>query len=355
MSIDNKKDTVSKSWFCVFNNPENHGYNGTPEEICEQLKNEWIDDNPTRTGAWIYCVSADGLNHVHMVLEDEKAMRFSAIKKSYALGMHFEPTKGNKEQAEDYINKRGKFEEKGEKIIASVRHGEIKGAQGKRRDLEILQELIDKGLTPTQIYDINIRYRNHAKIVKEAYVRKREKETPIVRDVVCYWHVGESGSGKSYNIKKLIDERGEDSLYLISDYENGCFDSYEAQPILFLDEFRGQWRYSFLLTVLDKYKQQFHARYANVVGLWSEVHITSVKTPDMIYEQLISNEEERGIESFEQLRRRIDFIVYHWKENDEYFEYVMPMSEYKNYPDLVARAMKNRFVHIPLDMKTPFD
>ena len=96
---------VSKSWFAVLANPEDHGYSGTPQEICEKMCDEWLGNSSTRTGAWTYCISAGGLPHVHMVVEDEVAMRFSAVKKAYACGAHFEPTKGNKKQADDYINK----------------------------------------------------------------------------------------------------------------------------------------------------------------------------------------------------------------------------------------------------------
>jgi len=32
----------SKSWFCVFNNPEKHGYDGTPEEIVDKMIQAWI-------------------------------------------------------------------------------------------------------------------------------------------------------------------------------------------------------------------------------------------------------------------------------------------------------------------------
>ena len=71
---------VARSWFAVLNHPEEHGYNGTPQEICEKLRDEWIGDSTTRSGAWAYCTSADGLNHVPMVLEDSVAMRFSAVK-----------------------------------------------------------------------------------------------------------------------------------------------------------------------------------------------------------------------------------------------------------------------------------
>ena len=68
---------VTRSWFAVLNNPQDHGYEGTPQEICEQLRDEWVQDSTTRSGAWAYCISAAGLHHIHMVLEDTTAMRFS--------------------------------------------------------------------------------------------------------------------------------------------------------------------------------------------------------------------------------------------------------------------------------------
>ena len=71
-------DSVSRSWFAVFNNPEEHGYTGTPEEICNRLRDEWIGESTTRSGAWVYCISAEGLKHIHMVLEDSKPIRFTA-------------------------------------------------------------------------------------------------------------------------------------------------------------------------------------------------------------------------------------------------------------------------------------
>ena len=45
-------DLTTKSLFCVFNNPEEHGYSGTPQEIIDRLREEWIASSPTRTGAW---------------------------------------------------------------------------------------------------------------------------------------------------------------------------------------------------------------------------------------------------------------------------------------------------------------
>lgn len=348
-------DAVTKSWFCVFNNPEEHGYPGTPQEIVDKLCEDWVSTSPTRTGAWIYCISADGLKHVHMVLEDVKAMRFSVIKKSYAVGMHFEPTKGNKDQAEEYINKRGRFEEKGEEIIAIARHGEIKGCQGQRRDLEVLEQLLSSGQTPEQILSMSLSYRRHEDLIVSAYRQMKRKEVGFMRDVKVVWHVGESGSGKSYCAKALIESRGVDAVYFMTDYSSGCFDNYMCQPVLFMDEYRGQFPYSLLLTLLDVYVSEQHARYHNIATLWNEVHITSVKTPEMIYWDNVRDVDERAIDTFEQLKRRIDTIIYHWKDSSGFHQFEMPMAKYKNYQDLVFQAASGTFIPVPAGINIPFE
>lgn len=329
---------VSKSWFCVFNNPSEHGYIGTPVEIADKVLEEWIEGNPTRTGAVAYCVSADGLQHLHLVLEDTKAMRFSVVKKAFP-SMHIEPTKGNKEQAEDYIHKRGKFEEKGEEVVYIAQHGQIKGAQGARRDLSIIDDLLEQGKTPNEIMAMNIMFRKYEKMIKDAYFDKRVKETPFLRDVNVVWHVGESGSGKTYSVMKLIEDKGEENVYFISDYEGGGLDKYAGESILFLDEFRGQIRYSTLLGMLQGYKQQFHARYTNVIGLWNEVHISTVLPPEDVYKNMVSD--NRNVDTIKQLMRRIRTIVYHWKDSDIYNSFELSMNDYKNYEGLKSRAISS--------------
>lgn len=66
---------------CSFPNPEQHGYEGSPEDIIEKLKQEWIGSNPLRKGWWGYCISEKGLPHVHMVLEDTGSCRFTKVKR----------------------------------------------------------------------------------------------------------------------------------------------------------------------------------------------------------------------------------------------------------------------------------
>lgn len=322
---------VSKSWFCVLNNPAEHGYTGTPQEICDCLADEWCTTE-TRTGAWLYCISADGLHHIHMVLEDSIAMRFSAIKKSYACGMHFEATKGNKQQVEDYINKRGKFEEKGEIIVCSTIRGEIKGCQGKRTDLDVIGDLINQGLTPSEILEQSFSYRRYETMIKRAFFDKRMRETPILRDVNVSFHCGESGSGKTFTYVQLCEKYGADNVYLLTDYGKGGFDNYNGQPVLCMDEFRGQIPFSQLMNLLDGYRVQIPCRYSNGYALWTEVHIFTVLPPEMIYKAMV--EENRGIDTYEQLSRRIDFVVYHYCEDGIFKTFELPMEKYTNYDDL---------------------
>ena len=333
-----KNDTVSKSWFCVFNNPEIHFMDGTPQEIVDAMIEKWIDGHPQRTCAIAYCISADGLKHIHAVLEDTKAMRFSSVKKTFP-GMNISPTKGSKKDAESYINKRGKFKESGEQIIYTNRHGEIKGATGQRNDLEIIEELIKQGMTPNEIFDISIQYRRYARIVKDAYYRKRYKETPTLREVTVYYHTGASGAGKSYTRIGLVEEHGEENIYTISQFDSGYMDKYSGEPFLFIDELRGQIKYSQLLVLLDRQKHDIHARYGNICGLWTEVHITSVFPPDRLYKDMIQANSD--IDTYEQLRRRINYIVYHYKNEDEFCSYTMPMKYYRSYAQLQKAASLN--------------
>jgi len=322
------KDGSARSWFCVINNPAEHGFTGTEQEIAEQLKEVWMEDNPQRTCAVAYCISADGLHHCHAVFEDVKKLRFSAIKKLFP-GMHIEETKGNKAQAEDYIYKRGIFEEKGEAVVYVATYGEIKGFQGQRKDLSIIEELLDQGMTPADIMAQSLAYRRYSTMIAEDYFDRRNRQTPIMRDVRVTWLVGESGAGKSYAYYQLCEKCGENDVYLVSDYDHP-FDKYNGERILFLDEFRGSSvKFAVLLRWLDKYKVQLSCRYANRYGLWDDVYIASVFPPELVYQRMV--QENVSIDTYEQLRRRVHSIRFYYIQDGEYKMYEIPMCEYEDY------------------------
>lgn len=95
-------------------------------------------------------------------------------------------------------------------------------------------------------------------MIKSAYIDKRIKETPLIKEPHNEWHVGNSGSGKTYYYYQLCEKYSPEKVYMTTDFENGGFDFYIEQgapPIIFLDEFKGNMRYGQLLTILDKYSR----------------------------------------------------------------------------------------------------
>ena len=343
-------EAVTKSWFVVFNNPKDYGYKGKPHDVCERLKNEWCCTD-TRSGAWAYCIKhyeghypvydEDGkflryahaeteeekakippdLHHIHMVLEDTVAMRFSVIKKTYAIGSHFEGTKGNKKEALDYISKSGQYDEKPnkeaglpwEEIIYSCQKGEIQGAQGKRNDLENIECMLKDGFKPNEILRQKLSYRSHENLIRKAYYDMRDQSTPDVREVKVIWHYGESGSGKSYSRLALNAEVGKDNVYYLTDYQNGGFDKYNGEPYLWLEDYKGEFKFGDFIRYLDVYKADLHCRYSNAKALWTEVHITSIYHPRGAYCKMVQ-EWERKFDTEDQLLRRISCIRYHYRE-----------------------------------------
>lgn len=307
----------------------------TEQEICDTVLNMWVNSKPGRIGAVTYCVSEKGFHHLHMVLEVENAnsdrFTYAAVQKIYGKKFHIEPTRGSKKEAEDYIYKRGKYMEKGEQVLAMAQIGEIKGNQGNRTDLQGVEEMIMQGLTPEEIMDSSVKLRRYEKIIKDAYYRKRYKETPFVRDVEVVYHVGMSESGKTYACNKLIEKIGEENVYFVSEYENGWIDKYNGQPVLWLDELVNQIPYERLKTLMDKYKNQIHGRYTNVYSLWSSLHITSIYPPEELYNLLVPFGERRR-NSYYQLQRRITTVIYHYRDSEgNYCEYSQPMSDYTDF------------------------
>lgn len=355
-------DSISRSWFAVFNNPEKHGYIGEPEEIIERMKKEWIGNNSLKKGYWAYCISEKGLPHIHMILEGSGSMRFSAVKKAYPKA-HLEPTKGNRAQVLAYMKKEAPFDEKGEEVICSIMHGDIEG--NKKTEirtsydaLKTIEQLIEEGYIPNQIMDEDIRLRKEEGLIRKAYFAKRYKETPPKRDVKVYWHLGNSGDGKSYSYVLLCEEKGDDNVYLFTDYANrgvGGFDGYCGEEILFMDELKkSSLPFDLLLTLMQGYRTQLHCRYANSYALWSEVHITSIYSPEEIYSSLVDRI-ERDRDPIYQLLRRISVFVYHYKEDGQYKQFELEGESYTNYYNLKALARgKDGFIKVK-DGENPFE
>lgn len=316
------------------------------KDILDAVCNRFIDSGKERYCSGTACVSANDGFHLHLGAYCPSKVKPRVVAKLLG-NSHIEPQRGKKEELLDYIFKRGeKWKDKGEDILCQSENMDgIVGHQGSRSELGQIEDLLLEGYTPSEIVAEKFAYRRYEKMIKDAYFQKRAAETPFMRDVYVEWHCGESGSGKTYFIQNLIETYGEEEVYFVTDYESGGMDKYNGQKILFLDEFRGQIRFSTLLSMLDRYKAQVHSRFTNIVGLWSKVYITSPLPPEQVYNKLVSVEDRKN-DSMKQLFRRINTIVYHWKDGEEYKEFRQDMKEYTRYEDLKRLAGNYEFVTI---------
>ncbi len=344
--------TRSRSWLGTIHiaNMENAGLSKEqyeqPEVLAEHFVSLWENSGNDRTAGIAVCVSANGCYHAHIACYGNT----TTLKKvsDILFQSHIEPQKGGKEQLKAYLQKEGDFAEKGEQVLYTMGLEVIQDNQGKRSDLDEIEELLNDGLSPNEIFDTSFRYRKYEKMIKAAYLAKRIKETPLEKKMYNEYHWGESGTGKTYTYIKLCEQYSSDEVYLCNDYSNssgsgGGFDFYIDNPakIIVLDEFRGNIPYQQLLSILDVYsRNQQHCRYRNTYNLWTSVIICSIFPPETAYQMMV-NGAQQETDTMQQLMRRLNVIVYHYKKDGEYKTFEMPASEYTNAQQMINLANRH--------------
>lgn len=331
--------------------------------IIDRVKN-YIDNSTIikgKTNAY-YCFSLEvgkqgETPHLHIYFQFENGRVGNTVKNVFPTS-HIDYCGGSNTSIRDYVFKTGKKWENSEKEETRIDGTQFENSelteepgQGTRSDLDTIKELVDSGKTPREILEINPNNYFYEKFIGEMYYNKRCAETPIKRDINVTVHTGVAGSGKTNVLTKL----NEQDLFIGADYSSALFDNYEAQDVLFLDEFRGQIPYNQLLIILDGYKMPIHARYFNKYALWNSVHITSV----IPIEEWYNNDNIR--DTFEQLKRRVSKITYHFmvdsnnvfipdkmeylrthkKSDIRYHEYTIEAEKYVDYETLEQEALSS--------------
>lgn len=313
-----------------------------PEYLAKFLSDAWENSGKSRMCGVSICISQSGCYHAHMALYGNLTTLGNVSKIMF--NAHIEPQLAGKKELKSYLLKEAPYDEKGEQVLYTVGMDNIQDGKGRRSDLNDIADLLEQGRTPAEIMDECFSYRKYEKMIKSAYIDRRIKDTPLIKEMHNEWHVGASGSGKTFYYYQLCERYSVENVYMATDFENGGFDYYIEQgapPILFMDEFKGNMRFNQLLTVLDKYSRtQTHCRYSNTYNLWTTCIITSIFPPDEVY-SLMVEDDKQARDKIDQLLRRLDLIVYHYKQDDEYKTFSIPASEYVNYDDLKRRAISD--------------
>ncbi len=318
-----------------------------PEYIADYFINLWEKSGKGRKAGIAICVSLNGCYHAHIACYGNT----TTLKKvsDILYQSHIEPQLGGKDELKNYLLKEGTYAEKGEQVLYTKGLDVISDKQGKRNDLEEIEELLNSGATPEEIFELSFRYRKYEKMIRTDFLSRRIKETPLIKKMNNEYHFGRSGTGKTFTYIKLCEENSPDDVYLCNDYSNssssgGGFDFYSNNPAKFvvLDEFRGNIPYNQLLSILDVYsRNQQHCRYQNTYNLWTSVIICSIYPPEEVYKFMV-DESKRNIDSLQQFLRRLNVIVYHYKnKNGEYKTFEMQADEYLCAHDMINKAMEN--------------
>ena len=329
-------DTMSKKYHIVINNPKE-----------KDLEHEEIKRCLFSLKATAYFCMADeiattGTYHTHIFVYFKNRVRFSTVQKLLP-NANIQTAYGSPQSNRDYIKKEGRWldDAKHETNLPETfeEWGELPAEfQGERSDLDDIGDMIDEGMTPSEIMAERFAYRRYERMIRSAYYDKRKRETPIKREVKVHYLVGESATGKSSTYVQLCEQYGEDNIFLLTDYDGGGFDTYNGESVLFMDEYKAQFPFATLLLILDNLKAQVHARYTNATALWSEVYITSVFPPEELYKKMVDSD-LRGIDKQKQLFRRITDITYCYIDNvGEYKKYTIPMPQYVGYDRLKNEA-----------------
>jgi hypothetical protein len=100
-----------------------------------------------------------------------------------------------------------------------------------------------------------------------------------------------------------MEKYGYENVHRVSNYKHP-FDTYHAQNVLVLEEFRSSLPIEEMLHYLDGYPIRLPARYSDKVACYEKVYIVS----NWIYEQQYENIQAQYPETYQAFERRINFI-----------------------------------------------
>jgi len=212
-------------------------------------------------------VGEGGTPHLQGFVAFTKRKTLAYVRNYTLLKSHCEPAKGTPAQATTYCKKDGDYQE----------FGVCPGGAGRRNDLAKLYELIRGGADARTIADQfpsqYIRYRRSILdcIAEQAIERNWES------DVRVLW--GRTGTGKT---RKVFDTHESKDIYVHPG--DSWFNGYEGQEVALFDDYNGsEFKLSYLLKLLDRYKMKVPVKGGYVQWIPKIIYITSNKDPQQWY------------------------------------------------------------------------
>jgi hypothetical protein len=256
--------------------------------------------------------------HIQGYVEFGTQFRFNRVKKYLGNAAHFEKRFGTPKQAAGYClkgedeNRKGQtpgndyyFDYPGTNVKKLIECGKI-SRQGYRFDLEDKAQELYQGKTTCDELCITMpelfhQYSRTFNRIEDIAFRKKFR-TWMAK---VYWFWGSTGVGKSETLfGKNCCFYNPETHYLWK-YDGDWQDGYTGQPVVIINEFRGEIKYSTLLELCDRWPTTVRRRGREPAPfLAKKILISSCKKPEDVYSGVCNRED-----SINQLLRRITEVI----------------------------------------------
>lgn len=236
---------------------------------------------------------AEGHDHLQGYLELRSPQSLRWLKRHIHDGAHFEPRRGNANQARTYAMKEDT------RIAGPWEFGEwIEPNPGRRTDIEAIHQQL---VANTPVADIVREHASALRIIRnlvaaQALLAPRRKTFDPDVKVVVYW--GEPGMGKT---RRAYADAGED--YYLKDPSNKWWDGYVGQSVVIVDDYGGdrmesKWPVANFKQWTDKYPVSLEVKGGMTYANWKTLIFTSNYEPAHWYHDSAP------------ILRRLDKVVY---------------------------------------------
>jgi len=216
--------------------------------------------------------------HTHLYFVAEKsAIRFSTVKNLFGTA-HIEPAQGDSKECRAYIQKSGKWVEdkKADTTIPDTfeEWGELPSeSPGNRSDWDIAYQMLENGSSVLDVIREQthlMRFRSTLEQVRQELIAAEFRDTFRHLDVT--YIQGVTAMGKT---RHVMEKYGYENVCQITGYKHGCFDKYQSEDVLILDEFAHSFKIQDMNNYLDGYPLMLPCRYSNKVACYTKIYIIS--------------------------------------------------------------------------------
>lgn len=174
--------------------------------------------------------------------------------------------------------------------------------QGARTDLARCKRLIDEGADELTLCEQEFGTMSRHSAFLMRYRDLKRRKTVFRKEMTqMKWYWGKTGVGKSHKVYENYDPA---TTYVLEVADNGWWDGYDGEPIVIINEFRGQIEYAQLLDLTDKWPKKVKRRNQEPTPFMAkEIRITSCMPPEDVYHRQVEKKD-----SIDQLLRRCEVI-----------------------------------------------